>query len=347
MIFCGGGATVAVVLGHIIQILSEALNLDYFSNPVAIIIISINMPLFAMISGFYASKKTGVFQGIRKVRRLAIPLLAWTMVYCLYLLGIRLVTGHGVAFAITEFVEYLVSPYYWFLWALIILIVTVSIAEAVISKIVYANVVTRNLLFIMISIIIMVAFSAIRSPNWQYVWFLFPFYIVGYIVDIDKIEKTITVKHTTCFGVLFVLALFVYKREWLFYVSGVSILDSTYGVWNQLFFNCARSVIGSVGCLFVIGLVSCLTRNREMDERYSLTSIGRNSLKVYCIQNIVVSVMFRLAVGIFIDRVHVMLTEWEIVAVSMVLTVLMMAVINMIITLIMRIPILDSILFGK
>lgn len=345
--FLRGGATIAVVLGHIIQILSETMDLDYFSNPVAIFIISINMPLFAMISGFYASKKTGLFQGLKKVKRLAIPLLAWTTIYYVYLVGIRIVAGHGIRFDITEFVEYLISPYYWFLWALIIIIITVNLAEMVISKLVHDNMAIRQLLFIMISIIIMAAFSAIKVPNWQYAWFLFPFYIVGYVVDIDKIEKTITVKHTTCLGILFVLALFIYKREWLFYVSGTSILDTQYGMWKQLFFNCARTVIGIVGCFFIMGLVSCLTRNQKKNHCHGLATVGRNSLKIYCIQNLVVSVVFKFAVNIFIDRVNVTLTEWEVVAVSVILTVLMMAVINMIISIIMRILVLDGILFGQ
>ena len=125
--------------------------------------------------------------------------------------------------------------------------------------------------------------------------FLYPFFVVGYFFCkhhkmIDGIKRNIIYILGTSL-VIFICLLFLYKKNTYIYISGMTIINPILNIssFEQIYIDLFRIIIGFVGSIFTLSIIYeiyYLTKDKKIWRYFSY--IGKNSLKFYCFQEILI-----------------------------------------------------------
>ena len=91
--------------------------------------------------------------------------------------------------------------------------------------------------------------------------------------------------------VIFICLLFLYKKSMYIYVSGMTIITPILNISSleQIYIDLFRIIIGFVGSILTLSIIYeiyYLTKNKRIWQHFSY--IGKNSLKFYCFQEILI-----------------------------------------------------------
>ncbi|ETZ25500.1 hypothetical protein HMPREF2085_01910 [Fusobacterium nucleatum 13_3C] len=249
------------------------------------IIYSFHMPLFALVSGYlyYFTIEKYSFEKIliKKIKSFLHPIVIFGIYR--YLLTRKSLLFNDIALSkVYDFVFFLFDGY-WFLWSILF----ITIIVLFINKFFNDNI-KVYIVFFLLTLIIPTRVLSLRI-------FLYPFFVVGYFFCkhhkmIDGIKRNIIYILGTSL-VIFICLLFLYKKNTYIYISGMTIINPILNIssFEQIYIDLFRIIIGFVGSIFTLSIIYeiyYLTKDKKIWRYFSY--IGKNSLKFYCFQEILI-----------------------------------------------------------
>lgn len=322
-----GFAIVMVVLGHSIQVGSGQEFRDaqqYFEDGLYQFIYSFHMPLFMLLAGMFSYRSiadavaaepgpghTGAAAIRKRVRRLLLPVLVWTILDTVRWSLQILFTGTDpsqIAALIRNFpLSFLTNL--WFLWAVFWSYLLVLLAECLSRRTADGRkqILRKTILYLLIFAWMFVTPDGLNLGVYKY---MFPYFLIGYGIGCRRF-RTVSgntdagnacKEHSPLYSVLprtgagsyffllflsgaaFLLLLSAFHADTLIYLSGYKLIGQTGAeeTLAQLGRDLLRFGAGLSGCAFFALLF------RRPVQRYSgavwirtLASLGRDSLGIY------------------------------------------------------------------
>ena len=215
-----------MVFGHCIQYGSGKAILDsrgFLDNPVFLAIYSFHMPMFMLVSGYLfgggVAKRTWIEQLIRLVQSLLVPMLCWAVIHFLILYIGAFRTGDPMSpvYAVKVFLSRLISDL-WYLWALIYCSVFATLVRRFFkdSPIVY-------LAALVLSFVLPDQYGLALYK------YMYPYFLIGYFAQSKQWQRAIKAKKNTknvlmATGILFVVLLVFFRKEYLIYLGGHTLM---------------------------------------------------------------------------------------------------------------------------
>lgn len=294
-----GFAIILVILGHCIQEgsgIEFKQNAMYFSNEWYQFIYSFHMPLFMMISGYFAwdsmeraTEKREQWRLLgRRSKAMIIPIFGWT---CFDYICIVLTHGmkHPFFDSLVIFIKNFILSMLtnaWFLWAVFWCFIIVFFMHYYLRDSIFLYVVGfLGLFFIPDGL-------GLGAYKYMMPYFIAAFYFHGWqnMIKQGKIKDFTWIRKITCvsdwiwiagFGIMFVILFLFFDENSFIYLSGYKLIGKN--VLKQLEIDFYRMLIGFVGSVFFILLWKKI---RKLASNYTfpvLSALGRNSLGIYMI----------------------------------------------------------------
>lgn len=277
-----GITIILVLIGHSIQ---YAVGGDYFDNKVFLdntlykLIYGFHMPLFMFVSGYFfffsLKKRTMKDVLIKLFSTLYIPILCFSFIDAAL---------DGINYSFSGVIDFVIKGIadsrntLWFLWAVIGSSLFTSLVKTYIKDAIWVH-------FLLIVVLYLLPDVGIS----HYFKFMYPFYLLGYYINKEKILSKIN-DHLAPIGVVsfilyILLVLLFFNHDVYIYFTKTSIItaqDKQY----QLYCDIMRIVIGLVG---VTGFYS-ITRSfyqkvTEINAYKYLSDLGMKSMGLYCFQS--------------------------------------------------------------
>ena len=208
-----------VVLGHSITYYSTIKPVSNFYKMTEYIIYSINVPLFFIVSGYLCHKQNQKNFLIKKIKRIYIPFITFTILKLIYSNFISAQFSHSSNFIIQLIDAFIFGNLYWFSYSILTMYFIISLLWNI-------KKVKNRKLIILILTIISIIYSSITDilnisiiPNIfqinKTIQFL-PYFLLGYYLNIEKRELTIPYnKNLTFLSIIFIhlrLKIVILKR---------------------------------------------------------------------------------------------------------------------------------------
>lgn len=268
-----------VIFGHAIQyIVYQGENhSNFWNDPLFKGIYIFHMPLFMLISGYFATisfNRRKLASIPRYLKRLALPCIG----FGLFQLFKKIWLGHPIS---------LMLIYHPFtdLWFLIV------VFECFMFYVVYEyfgkNIVCKLILLILpiiIALIIPCLYPiSLLWPHTAYFTFLWPFFITGsYIYKCNLIKYITSWRWAGCVIILYLISFFLFKETWYVYRSPMNFSLERMGI------NAFRYISGLMGCLsflFVIKMISNVIKSTFIQK------IGEATLAIYILQSFAIGIL--------------------------------------------------------
>lgn len=276
-----------VVLGHTLQYGYNYGNNDFYSNYVWAIIYSFHMPLFIMLSGFFASsslKDSFLVMLEKKISRIWLPAYLW--------LFIALVLG-GALCAYNKSTIYILANYFppvynifWFINALIFCYIIFYCSKKIFKNDIVSSIISSILM-------ILVPFGYINNTNFMLPFFWFGYFFYKYEYRIYKYRKKIL---CISFIVFIILCAFWTGR---FTVYKYPIIISPIQSINYYVIIIYRYAIGLFGSVFFWTCFMCLKNWNKYKCISKLTKCGQYTLIIYILNIICCEIYSRSSLHFF------------------------------------------------
>ena len=278
--FLKGVSIFLVFVGHSLQYAHgpEYLHSEMYWNEINMrIIYSFHMPLFVLISGYFAFlslQRHGTAQFLKnRWITLPVPIIAWGSLESVLLQ----VTGRETI-TFSKYLYYLFDTF-WFLQAILVCSTLLALLEKIKSRKLKA----------FLYLLILVSGFFTPDTHWLYTYkCMAPYFIIGYYL-----AKTETIKYvrklnaiTIPSGLIWVLLIPVFKKDYYMYISKFNLIrGGGIQALEQLKIDAVRFCIGLVGCIFILGLVGSIWRvlskfEQTLGIRCILWS-GKHTLPLY------------------------------------------------------------------
>lgn len=287
--FIKGVCIFIVVWGHSIQNMGDGN--EFWENPIHEFICSFHMPIFMMISGFFFSKVIGksLLPMIRaRFTQLIVPCFGWSLILLMVTTGYLIYDGLPVS--PLERVGTLIhetSTRFWFLRSVFICYVLAAVSIKM-TAVVGIKESRRDIAAFLVSLLLFLLLP--DNGRLHLDKFMYPFFWMGYFLH--KHIDYILHHRMKLLGIslaVFALLLFVWKREYYIYVTGMSLYDLRNGhlvfhdLPNRLSVIFYRYLTGTAGSLFVFLLLQ-----RLYHPCYRLIEkVGSYTLGIYTIHIII------------------------------------------------------------
>lgn len=262
-------AIFCVILGHTIQYYYPNYSYEtYKNNFLFSLIYSFHMPLFAIISGMFASSSFDLTPG-NFIKKKSINLLLPSFSWAIFGIFISILDNGGSRSIFEIATKHLVFGF-WFLKCLFICFV-IAYATKRITQ-------TSKILFFSISL-----FISFVSDQY-YVTFLCPFFISGIILSDFITTFREKCNHVIIFsGIFYLLLLINWNSNYLIYCSQpytlMSFLQNEQYFISRTLIYLYRFLIGLTGSIFIISLFL-----KIKDCHSIFKTIGKYTIGIYCIQ---------------------------------------------------------------
>ena len=290
-----GFAIFMVVLGHCIQECSGTdfkENTMYFYDKVYQFIYSFHMPLFMMISGYFAWDSIDNVKGKidkwkllgKRTAVLLIPILGWTSIEHI-LIWVEQGRAYVAFWSIPLFIKYFSIRFLtnaWFLWAVFWCFLLVFFMHCYFRDSIVLYIIGFLLLFVIPD------GMGLGAYKYMMPYFITAFYYRGWQrrerkqpYYLDRIKKSSDWTWIVMFGILFVGLFILFDENSFIYLSGYKLIGKD--VIRQLGIDFYRMLIGFVGAGFFVLLWRKILKMLP-EWRFSVfTAIGKSSLGVYII----------------------------------------------------------------
>lgn len=260
-----------VIWGHCIQYL---LSSDYLDEPVYRIIYTFHMPLFMMISGYFAYSSMFLSVKpflIKKIKTLILPIISWNIVSWFILDCIlNLLQGEKMS---CDGLWLMFRHNFWFLKSCFICYCITYIGF---------NSGLKKCLWIPFAV-----FISFFIPYQMYL--MYPAFIVGILLRSDNKFRTFVYSHFYLLFIVFIVQLiFINKSFWLPHGIRSFIMKSDYILLSHyLFIILYRIIIGLVGSLMFIRLFDVVCDKIKCINRIPIIEWGQYTLEIYILQTFI------------------------------------------------------------
>lgn len=291
------GITIFLVIwGHTIQYCSIG-KFDFFENIVFKIIYSFHMPLFMLVSGyisFYSSKRKLYYRIKQRVVSLLIPILTWNTLRFIIIKTNDYITEGEYYINFNEYINNLMGL--WFLWALLIISISVIFIEKYFEG--------ENILFNLLCYLALWMILSICIKRWR-VEFMYPYFMSGYLFNKykDKIGENLRKIRFLCIPVSIIMILFFEKKHYV-YVTGTNIFNFNYEFLYKLNIDIFRLVTGFVVSIAFITIIEFIYNKKISLGKNLFTSLGIVSLQIYVLQSLILELIFPKIFKILIYRLN-------------------------------------------
>ena len=275
-------AILLVVWGHLVQYLHGA-EYDYWSDGLFRWIYGFHMPLFALVSGYlYArSKKPVLGTAVRKkAKRLLLPVLSWALLLTLLDCGFNILTHEhtDARFAALRFLTRCAHDL-WFLKGIFLCFLLTAVTETITKKPTAAA-----------AVLALLCVSTVLWPkafDLHLYGFLLPYHAIGYAAGARSVtaQRLRSRKYTALAAIvlaaIYLALLRFYQKPCFIYTSGLSVLESPYGVWKQAGIDLYRFLIGLVGCGMTIAFCAAVRPSAGDKWAGIVTNVSNATLTVY------------------------------------------------------------------
>lgn len=290
-----GFAVIMVILGHCIQELYGADysgNMLYFQNELYQFVYSFHMPLFMLISGYFAYNGMGSPQKcVKRILKCLVPVFVFTGLDFLRLYIEASVKK--VDFPYDGIGSFFHVAYYdnlWFLWAVSVCYLVVYLIHTLFKD----NLIVYVVLFISL-------FFIPDDYNLFMYKFMLPFFVAGYFWNrffkyFTKFYKESLRRKILCLAVLgavFAILVPIYNEKVFIYVSGYNIFNATW--YKMVACDMYRMIVGFVGSAFFICLFDVLLKARENPPAVFtvLSKLGKLSMEIYILQGYIILLVLK------------------------------------------------------
>lgn len=261
-----------VLWGHCIQHFTYS----FRDNPIYLWIYSFHMPLFMMLSGWFASHllKKSLFDVVKlKFRQLLLPSIIWGTI--LFLVAKYLMTSHSYL--------HIIYYSYWFLKSLFscMILFVVGLKYFKNKKV--------GLIFVLF---ISQLCNSIPYLEFLQLRYMFPCFVMGYLFSqnyiwLQRNIKIITLVSFICFVSLFCF----FNKDLLWPISYIHNIGDIVTVYYKL-------IIGMFGSVMCIGFAHLLPSNKLLQY---MANIGKHTLAIYILQAIILELMLKHFVNNYIN----------------------------------------------
>lgn len=278
--FVKGVLIILVVFAHCIQY-GGTLSNQIFENKVFQVIYSFHMPLFALISGYlYGLQLEKYGQGeliVRKAASMIPPILSWGIISTLIHAFFYILNCREILFTqIMHLYLNQILESWWFVWG-------VLYCSFIVGVLYYNNLPVWLYPLIGVMLILIPDIGNIELYN-----YIYPFFAIGCAVkkiagaECPKIFNAANKKFgMLAIALIYIIMIYNYKSRYFIYISGISLL-STHDIFEQMYINIYRFVIGGTGCilaLYVSKKIFDLSSLKRMNQL--LCYIGDRSMTIY------------------------------------------------------------------
>lgn len=293
-----GFSIFCVVLGHLMPVLSEnAMDITTLCGGLNGVIMSFNMPLFAILSGYFFSDKIGIKEFlIKKCKQLVLPYFVWCIIVFVAIPNIKLLLlGERIYIlsSLRNLYYGLVDWGWWFIRALFLCFIYAYFAFRL-----FRNSYIQTFLFSTLFIFIL-SFGGIIPNKLHFSLgfiFLYPFFGLGYLIRNYYWSFLMLNIKTVCI-IAFVIWVVLFKIFW----HGAQ--DTFYGMNTSIFVANAdsidpdgiavvyktinRLVIGSVSSIALLALAYWIEISHPNIFIGLFRNIGRNTFGIYILQSLI------------------------------------------------------------
>lgn len=284
-----------VVLGHCIQSGSGLAFLEsasYFEDKWYQFIYSFHMPLFMIISGYYAwnsvcraktaSERKAMI--VRKCIYVITPNIAWKIIEFVYMFAIDAYIYWGFDVFLKDLILGILTNF-WFLWAILYSFLLVCLMHYRL----------RDSVWVYILIFIAMFFTPDGMALNAYK-FMLPYYLIGFYGNKNK-ERLLSTRFwqklqngpaVLVSGVIFFALFSFYTADSMIYLTGYKLIGKNYGV--QIGIDVYRFLVGLCGIVFWFFVWRTLLGLRWRWDRgiRILAYLGRRGFGIYIISGILV-----------------------------------------------------------
>lgn len=279
-----GIAIILVVWGHFIQNSFVASDV-YYDNLVFMTIYSFHMPLFALVSGYllWGSLKKHSLKElvISRFRTLLLPITIWSILNWL----LSILQHRSVSIELLW--ETVTGNFLWFLWSVLAAQLVLCVMEKMITD-------KYKWIGYIIGLFVMYVF-----PNQELNLFLYPFILVGFLFNKNSLELSKISIGKWCVIPLWIILLFLFRRDCYIYISGISPWKSELEVGRHFVIDIYRYVIGFAGSLSVILIVQRL--EGPLFKVRWLAAWGENSMQIYIMQCFVMK-LYSIGLALIVNK---------------------------------------------
>ena len=309
-----GFGAVLVVLGHCIQ-LSYGNN-AFFEDRLYQFIYSFHMPLFMVISGYYAwnsvRRAATVQDRWRMIRRkcvyLAVPNVAWKLIDFVYWYAAGAYAGWAAGAVLKDILVGIMANF-WFLWAVLYSFLLVCLMHYKLRDSVWIY-----------SLVFIAMFFTPDGLALMACKYVLPYYLIGFYANKNKEQLQAKVsaagdgrgRRWAVFwvsGLLFLILVSFYDTDSFIYLTGYKLIGKDYG--TQLRIDLYRFFVGFCGIVFW-GLFWSLLLNLRRQWRFgvrALAYMGSNGMGIYIVSSFTIRWIDFQAVGEGVPRYAVNLVE--------------------------------------
>lgn len=273
-----------VVFGHCNQHLLE---LDRFSNHVYIFIYTFHMPLFMMVSGYFAAKSSSMKLSaknflLNKSEGLLLPIVTYSLVITLFYLAVGRHGFQGIDDTLRLFLHRCWAEL-WFLKALFLSYTFFYFCKHCQHKVVG-----------LIATLILSQF--IRDFNFN---IMYPCFLVGVATRHYSIltRKATTDKIIIISGIVFTIMAILWCVD-----LHPDKVDMGYTLSQRFVIDLYRTLMGITGSLFIIaGLYKALGSHQNEESSTfgrSILYVGRNTLEIYILQSFILEIVLSKVVNL-------------------------------------------------
>ncbi len=311
--------------------------------PLHALIRTYDMPFFMLISGLFFARSADRYVPwkniVNKITSILVPLLLWNTLF--YSIKCVVITLKGTGgFSMEALLRSLAGS--WFLWSALIC----SCLMIVICGI-WKSVWMRAIVSILISVLLLF----LPFDPWH-IAYMFPFYAIGFFLE--RVLARFTEKQTNILKsvsvALFVVLFCFWKTKYNIWNAGSYVLG---GGLDTLFAVVFRFLIGCTGCVSA-SVVFDIFRKAENPVMSFINrefiSVGKNTLTLYLLQGFVLEFLFARTIEILVQALNgnPFIANARLLAyvIAPVTAFVCMAVLNRMILLMKRIPLLGKYIFG-
>lgn len=290
-----GFGAVLMVLGHCIQSgsgLAYIANAGYFEDKWYQFIYSFHMPLFMVISGFYAWNSLQRAETAQDRKRmigkkciyLIIPNIAWKILEYIYLLAGGGYNYQGMDVLLKDICLGILTNF-WFLWAVLYSFLIVCLMHYKLRDSVWV--------YILIFLAMFFTPDGLALNAYKY---MLPYYLIGFYANKNRGRLSALLPKgmyrgaaVLVSGVLFFVLFSFYNADSFIYLTGYKLIGKNYG--EQLWIDVYRFLVGLLGIIFWSLLWKELLKLRRMPDFIvkMLAYLGRRGFGIYIISCILVS----------------------------------------------------------
>lgn len=303
-------AIICVVAGHCIQFGSGSdymTSNSFFTEPLFMFIYSFHMPLFMMVSGYLfaitVGKNTPLDTIKKKAMQLLLPIIFWSLIPIIH--KVCEATPDEISvFKVIKLYIYQLVFLLWFLKSIFI-----NSAIVVLVRMNFKNSPYAYLL------LLLPTFFIPDAANLDVYKYMYPYFILGYFYHKD-IEGKIKMPP----ALIFIVSLVLYATLMLFFDTDSYIYTSKYMILKsgslslyQLHVDVYRFVVGLVGSVMIISLISIVFPKLHNVIQSAILFLGVNTMGVYIISDECTGLLIPLTKDFTTFNISVLIAEVAIV----------------------------------